>query len=120
MDSHKIATRPTLTSIERLGAWLIVCFFTFLTVLNLYLRETELPRKTGDAHEMGISLIEVTVKGAVKHPGVYQVEKGALVEEVLAVADPLDDADLKRMKMESKILRRRTIQVRVRKPAKTS
>lgn len=97
---------------ERLGAWLIVCFFCFLTLFNIYLDEPKLPKETGKDHYTGISLIEVIIKGAVKHPGVYQVQKGTLVKDVLALASPLENANLKRIKQQNKILRRRTIHIR--------
>lgn len=112
---NSLLSQPKLSFLERLGAWLILCFLAFLTLLNLYLNEIELPKETGHIHETGTAIVEVMIKGAVEHPGTYQVQKGAFVEEVLALACPLDNADLKRVNQQSKILRRRTIQVRTKK-----
>lgn len=105
------SNKPKLPIYERLTASVIILFILFLAFLNLYLDDGKLP-KTQDAIVIVTSpLIEITVEGAVKKPGKYQVKKGTLVQEVLKLADPFDTANLKRIKLDSKITRRRTIRV---------
>lgn len=55
--------------------------------------------------------IDVFVEGAVEHPGKHRIKRGSLVKDVLAVARPLQDADLNRIKPESKVHKGRVIRV---------
>lgn len=41
--------------------------------------------------------LEIYVMGAVRNPGSYQMQKGAKMEALLALAEPLDQADLRKI-----------------------
>lgn len=97
---------------ERAAACILFFFILFLIALNFYLDEGQLPPPSGEPHYLVKPYIEVTVAGAVEQPGVYQVEKGTLVEEVIQMARPLESAKLDSIKLDSKILRRRTIRIK--------
>lgn len=47
--------------------------------------------------------IEITIEGAVAHPGTYHLPRGSTLQEALKQAEPLPDSDLKRMKLQRKI-----------------
>lgn len=68
--------------------------------------ETERP------HFVKKHLIEVSVEGNVSKPGVYQVKKGTTVREVLDMAELTENAKTGRIKLDSKITRRRKIIIR--------
>lgn len=103
--------KPKLPFYERLAACLIICFIVFLVVLNIYLDEGKIPDTKTPIRQVNNLLVQVTIEGAVKHPGVYQVSKGSTVLEALQLAEPLEEANFKRIKLDSKIMRRRTIKV---------
>ncbi|MDR3624040.1 MAG: hypothetical protein P4L16_02735 [Chlamydiales bacterium] len=56
-------------------------------------------------------IIEITVKGAVKFPGVYKVQEGVLLQEVLENAKLLEAADIRRLKLSSAIKKNKTVVV---------
>lgn len=110
-DPQSTPTKPKLTFYERLTGCLLISFIAFLVLLNLYLDEKKLPETTAPAHYPNNPLIEVAVEGAVQYPGIYQIKKGSCVQEVLELAQPKEEANLKRFKRNTKIMRRRTIKV---------
>lgn len=103
-----------LPNYERTAACLLIIVILFAIGLNFYLDEDKLPDPSQEPHYLVSPYIEVSVKGAVTKPGVYQVTKGTLVEEVIKMADPLETANLKNIKLDSKITRRRTINIRAK------
>ncbi|NGX41775.1 MAG: hypothetical protein K940chlam7_00047 [Chlamydiae bacterium] len=103
--------KPKLPFYERLAACLIVSFTVALIVMNFYLDEGKLPDVESPVHNTNQSLIQITIEGAVKNPGLYQVEKGTLVQDALQLAQPKEEANLKQIKLDSKVVRRRTIKV---------
>lgn len=105
----KKTIKPALPFYERCLALAIAGFFIFTAFFNLFLDEGELPTHTGNPHFLKKQLIEVVVVGKVKHPGTYQIEKARTVADVISLAEPLETASLKRLKLESQITRRRKI-----------
>ncbi len=55
--------------------------------------------------------IQVRVEGAVEYPGVYIVERGALVQDVLIKAQPTNQADLKRLSQNKKVRDGQTLKI---------
>jgi hypothetical protein len=102
---------PNLPFYERLAASLIISFLVFLVLFNLWADDPELPG-TGTPYTPKPPLIEVVIQGAVQHPGTYQVKKGTTVQEALELARPLENANPGRIKLDSKILRRRVINLK--------
>ncbi|MBT3394021.1 MAG: hypothetical protein HN411_02780 [Waddliaceae bacterium] len=56
--------------------------------------------------------ITVTVEGAVQYPGTYTVKRGTLMKDAIAMAQPLDNADTRRVKNNSKVRNRQKIKVK--------
>jgi hypothetical protein len=108
----KSNSSPKLPLYERAAACILIIFILFLIALNFYLDEGQFPQPTGEPRYLVKPYIEVTVTGAVERPGIYQVRKGTLVEEVIHMARPLDKAKLDSIKLDSKIVRRRAIHIR--------
>ena len=100
---------------ERAAALLLFLTILFAIGLNYYLDEGEMPKPSSEPHYLVSPYIEVTVKGAVKQPGVYQVERGTLVKDVISMAQPHETASLKNIKLEAKITRRRTLNIKQEK-----
>lgn len=96
---------------ERLVALTLTLLILFSLGLNIYLDDTELPITEIEQKMPQPLLVEITIKGAVKYPGTYQVPKGSTVQQALDMAEPFETANLKRIKLDSKITRRRSINV---------
>lgn len=56
-----------------------------------------------EPHYLYDQTIEVMVTGAVEHPGKYSFKKGAVMQEVLTQAVPTSDANIKRIRPQSKL-----------------
>ena len=54
---------------------------------------------------------DVLVKGSVKYPGIYHLSSPISMRDLLDLAQPTEDADLKRYKMELMIQRGRSVNV---------
>jgi len=102
---------------ERVTACLLIVSLALAIALNLYLNEGKLPDPAGGPAYPVSPFIEITVKGAVAQPGTYQVEKGTPIAQVLEWAKPLENADLRAIKQNKAITRRRTINIK-EKPQK--
>ena len=104
--------KEKLPNHERLVAVLIVAIFLSLSCLNIFSFENNEPIPVGELPLKKEPLIQVTITGAVREPGIYQVERGTTVREAIQMAGPFETAIFGRMRMDSKILRKRKIVVR--------
>ena len=104
--------QPALPFYERIFALGVAGLFVFVVVLNLWLDEGELTKELGKPVYLKDPHIEVTIEGKVENPGVYRVKKGESVKKVVEMAKPMADANLKRVKLDGKITRRRKITIR--------
>ena len=114
VSSHNQDLPKKLPNYERTAACFLIIAILFVMGLNFYLDEGTIPEPSQEPHYVVSPYIEVTVKGAVAKPGVFQVTKGTLVEEVIQMAEPLETANLKTIKLDSKITRRRTINIKLK------
>jgi len=80
--------------------------------LNFWFSEKEIIVDRKNPHEVQNPLIEIVVEGKVRNPGTYQVKKGTTVGEVIEMAEPREEAKISRIKLDSKITRRRKIKIR--------
>lgn len=82
--------------------WIIIIFYCgtmlFITLLTQILVPSEKPN-SHHIHYPQPSTIEVSISGAVETPGIYKVEKGAQVQDLIALAKPLSNANLSKLKM---------------------
>lgn len=66
---------------------LLIFFVLFLFILNAKF-------KSVDLKEFKKELIDIEVKGEVYHPGVYSVNNGATIDDLLKMVTLKDDADI--------------------------
>lgn len=103
----------------RVPEWIaVVCFISVLATLTLITLTTEtgtLPMTRDPPHYIVDPRIEVFVEGAVEKKGRLIVTRGMRVKEVLEQAKPLPEADLSKVKLESKVRRGQRIRVPVKK-----
>lgn len=100
--------------------WLaIIAFIGWLATLVIITNASNpLPNLLGTPHQVTSGEIEVFIEGAVAHPGKYRLKKGALLKEILILAQPTPDADLRRLKPESKLRDGRIIKVSQKKKSR--
>lgn len=67
----------------------------------------------GIPHHVVDQEIVVFIEGAVEKPGPYQVRRGTLVQDVVELAKPLPDANLKALKLERKVRKNQVIKVKL-------
>lgn len=97
------------------GEWLIiiaVIIAMFVLTGVSFLSDRRMAALAVDSpHHLVSQEIEVFVEGAVKHSGVFKMQRGATVEEVLSIAKPQPEANLKKLKMKSKLRNGQRIRV---------
>lgn len=69
------------------------------------------PQQYSAPHYVHEQKINVRIEGAVEAPGIYNVERGANIQEVLAQAKPASNADTKKMALTKKVRDGQTINV---------
>lgn len=99
---------------ERLAVvTLLVLIFLFCLITQYSSSSFIVEEKNSLPHEL--NEIEVQVIGAVNHPGTYFIKKGTTVKDLLEKAEPLPNADLRKIKKETVVRHGTVIRVR-RKP----
>ncbi|MDO4910370.1 MAG: ComEA family DNA-binding protein [Corynebacterium sp.] len=87
----------------------VIGFLAILAVLvgGLVLREPSppaAPPPTWEEQEAGPSILVVSVQGAVANPGMYTVEAGVRVGDLLTVAEPHSNADISSLNHAQKLV----------------
>lgn len=89
------------------GEWLVIIAVSLVMVLLTGVSILSDRHMTSPAtdfpHHLISQEIEVFVEGAVEHPGAFKLKRGALVEDVIALANPHPQANLHKVKMKSKL-----------------
>lgn len=96
---------------ERLAASLICGSFLLLSLFALLLPQTTLPR-----NQPTHTNLEVTILGAVMHPGDYELPPGAILHDLLELAQPTREADFSRMRRQRKLTHGEEIILPAKKP----
>ncbi len=78
--------------------------------LTLFKKSNQ-PPPVSFSHVLNDQSIEITVKGAVRKPGDYKLKKGDVIQDALSLAEPLLEANLDKIKLESKLRQRQIINV---------
>lgn len=121
-DSSNIKTgqEQHLPVHEWLAIVMIIGLLLSLTLITLYSNNTSQVDTVGAPHYVIDQEIEVIVQGAVENPGSYQVKRGALIHDVIALAKPLPEANLKSIKQDRKVRKGQVITVKssVKSPRK--
>lgn len=90
---------------EWLAVLAIFGFLLFLTLVVIWQgRSNHQPVETGaeKLHFLKPQIINLYIDGAVAKPGSYQVKVGTLVKDVIAMAEPLPEADLRKIRPTTK------------------
>jgi len=103
---------PALPIHERVFALVVVGFFLLMISLNFWSLEKEIIVDRKNPYQVQNPLVEIVVEGKVNNPGTYQVKKGTTVGEVVEMAEPKEEAKVSKIKLDSKITRRRKITIR--------
>lgn len=101
--------RPSLHYHEWVSVLTLIFVLSFLTIIS---HSCELEKKEIDVkHYLKEPFVEVYVSGAVVNPGVVRVPHGTTLGAVLAEAKPTQNADLRRINKNSKIIRGKHLKV---------
>src|SRR5665647_3237353 len=76
---------------------LLVLTLSLLSFVTLVGKKEVIPPTKTVTH-LSLEMIQVTIKGAVTHAGTFELKKGAYVKDILAMALPLPEADLSKLK----------------------
>lgn len=99
--------------------WLVVAFviivMTILSAVALFSDRRASNLSLENPHHLTAQDIEVFIDGAVELAGAFTFKKGATLQELLSLAKPLPQADLKKLKIKSKLRNGQRIQVPVKK-----
>jgi DNA uptake protein ComE-like DNA-binding protein len=114
--ASKSAERPSLYVHEWLAVVAVLSFVTVLTLLTNRNNASFSSSHIGEGHFMNDPYVEVRVEGAVVKPGIYRMKRGQTLQEVLDIAQVLPDANLKKIKLQSKVRANQVIHVLKKKP----
>lgn len=103
--------QPSLPAHEWLAIVFIISLMAVLCLVAISYRESSLPEVTSEPHYVIDQEIEVFIEGAVENPGTYKVKRGALLQEVLILAKPTTNADLRRIKLQSKVRQGQSVKI---------
>lgn len=103
-----------LAAAEWLAVIVIMGFLTMLTVISLLAPSDADDLALGMPHHLKPQYYEVLIQGAVASPGSYQVPTDARVKDVVALADPLPEANIQALKATSKVRNGQVINVPIK------
>lgn len=105
------------------GEWLIiiaiVAVMLLLTGVSM-LSDRRMTAFVADSpHHLISQDIDVFVEGAVERSGAFKIQRGATVEDIMALAKPLPEANLSKLKMKSKLRNGQRVRIPVTVSRKT-
>jgi hypothetical protein len=116
-----VNTEPSEHSLK-VHEWLVIILFiaglSLLGATAHFFHSSHNQHPTDLPHYISDPTIEVFVKGDVEHPGTYRMKAGACVSEVLFLARPKASADLRRIRLESKLRNGRVLNIPAKKEKK--
>jgi hypothetical protein len=101
--------------------WLAVsaiCGLIAMLALLAFVKGDERPEYSDSPHQLIASTIDIYIEGAVSRPGIFNMPKDAVIQDVLQRAIPLPEADLKKVKSQARIRRGQVIKIPFKKKAK--
>lgn len=106
------------------GEWLVIVALTLVMVLltgvSIFSDRHMTSPVIDSPHHLISQEIDVFIEGAVDHPGAFKIKRGALVEELIALANPRPDANLSKLKMKSNLRNGQRVKVPVQATKKKS
>ncbi len=103
--------KPQLAIHEWLAVVIIIGCFTMITSVSIMFDAPLPENNTGIPHYLKPQYIEVLIQGAIESPGSYKMNANAKLYELLAIAKPSPEADLKLLKSESKLRNGQVVKV---------
>lgn len=102
--------KTSLSVPEWLAVAIIIAFMAIMSAIALRPQPTYSLKHTPQEN-----LVDATIIGAVSHPGPYSLPKGSTVGDLLQMAEPLPEADLRRIKPSTQLRRNHFVKVPVKK-----
>jgi hypothetical protein len=106
--------RPHLAVHEWLAVIVIIGCFATLTCLSLIFDKSIPDNTSSIPHYLKPQYIEVLVQGAVELPGSYKMSSSAKLKELIALANPIPEADLRHLKLEGKLRNGQVVKIQTR------
>ena len=106
--------RPQLAVHEWLAIIIIMGCFATLTCLSLIYDKSMPDNAPGIPHYLKPQYIEVLVQGAVVEPGSYKMNANAKLKDLIALANPRPEADLRHLKLEGKLRNGQVVKIQAR------
>lgn len=105
-------TKPSLSIPEWMAVAAVIAFMGIMTVIALLPDPPPTTRHSQNSYE---NIVEATITGAVAKPGSYRFPKGSTVGDLLEKAEPLPEADLRRIRNTTKLRRNHHVKVGTKK-----
>ncbi len=93
--------------------WIIVSLLIITLCLLTYVslgRNVSLPPANTTA-ELTSDVVQVSISGAVANPGSFELKKGSKLKDLLALAEPITEADLSKIKPNARLKDGQTIKI---------
>jgi len=114
-QNHSSSASPLLEVREWVAIIAIIGFLFLLTVIVIVGRyDSRSTHNVGTGSYLRPQKVDVYIQGAVKNPGIYRVKSGTLIKDAIILAEPLSDADLKKIRSQSKVRNGQNIKVPTR------
>jgi hypothetical protein len=105
------------------GEWLviiaIIAIMFLLTGVSWLSDRHMIAFNSHSPHHLISQEIDVFVEGAVERSGAFKMQRGSTVQDVIALANPLPEANLNKLKMKSKLRHGQRIRVPIAASRKT-
>ncbi len=106
--------KPQLAVREWLAVIILIGAFTLITIVS-FLNDRSIPENVNNnAHFLKPQHIDVHIQGAVINPGNYKLKIDSKLKDLLTLAIPNDEADLKLLKLDSKLRNGQVVKVTVK------
>lgn len=105
------AEDPKLPVHEWMAVVVILMLISGLSVLVIISGNSENTPAVSSPHYIVEQEIEISVEGAVEKSGTFHVNRGTTVSQVLQLAVPTSEADLRSIKQDKKVRKRQVIKV---------
>lgn len=113
------SNQPAELLLHEWAAVATVCGFICTLAAVAFLSSPPLIVQQGPAHSLVSDAFEIYVQGCVENPGACQVQKGCTLAEVLLLAKPLPEADLRRLNGGAKVRHHQVIKVPAKKAVRS-
>lgn len=111
MFIKSLTQKQQLYPYEWIAIVLLIAVLGMLTMINLIREETFSRTQIEVSEGIADSFLQVHVSGAVENAGSFQLPTGSKMKDLLLLAKPKADADLRRIKGDSKLKQGQVIKI---------